>query len=189
MLYYEADTAAYYGQLNKARDFSRQAIAAAERARRQAMRRIARGAVWERRGSKTECWRGAEILECTRRAVYFYVDAGDGRGQGKSRGICGCAKEPLPQDTVVQFDYVPTIYAAESRYLMGTRRARLSFCGRLRPTNWVWRPAGHYYNYMYPVYMRGQSYLAAHNYSGGCRVSENFELAGCGFERAMARWH
>src|SRR5258708_14333153 len=34
MLYYQADTAAYFGQLNKARELSRQAIAAAERAER-----------------------------------------------------------------------------------------------------------------------------------------------------------
>ena len=34
LLYYQADTAAYYGQLNKARELSRQAVAAAERAGR-----------------------------------------------------------------------------------------------------------------------------------------------------------
>src|SRR6266404_7379478 len=34
LLYYQADTAAYYGQLNKARDLSRQAVASAERAGR-----------------------------------------------------------------------------------------------------------------------------------------------------------
>src|SRR5260370_9256392 len=34
MLYYQADTAAYYGQLNMARDLSRQAVGSAERAGR-----------------------------------------------------------------------------------------------------------------------------------------------------------
>ena len=162
----EADTAAYSGRLVKARGFSRQAVASAERA--------------EEKETAAGCEADAALREAlfgnsadARRRAAVALGLSTGRdvqfGAALALALVGDAARALaddlakrfPDDTIVQFNYLPTIQAqfalnrndaskaieelqATAAYELGT------------PGGGAFTPA------LYPVYVRGQAYLAAH---------------------------
>jgi serine/threonine protein kinase/Flp pilus assembly protein TadD len=164
----EAFTAAYSGRLGTARELSRQAVASAERAeekevaasyevdaaRREAL--FGNAADARRRGA-------AALWLSTGRDVQYgaalaLASAGDA---ARAQALADDLGKRFPEDTVVQFNYLPTIRAqlalshgdsskaiealqAASPYELGT------------PANGAFVPA------LYPVYVRGEAYLAAH---------------------------
>jgi serine/threonine protein kinase/tetratricopeptide (TPR) repeat protein len=158
----QADTAAYSGQIEKAREFSLNAIAAAERA------------------GETETAAGYEARAALREALFG--NAARGRQQAVSAlvlsrgryvqfgaalalamvGDTSRAQEladdfarRFPEDTIVRFNYLPTINA----------QLNLSRNNALEAIE-VLRDAAPYemgdVGFLYPVYVRGKAKLAAH---------------------------
>ena len=167
MLYYEADTAAYYGQLNKARDFSRQAIAAAERAQRPERAAVCQAAAGLREalfGNGAEAKRnaGAALKSSNARDVQFISALALAMVGDKERAVefADAMKSRFPQDTVVQFNYLPTIYAQIALFDGDAPRA-IEFLRAATPYELGLAASSNYSTFMYPVYVRGQSYLAA----------------------------
>ncbi len=145
LLGYEADTAAYFGRLGKAREFSRRAVASAEHAREKetAASYEAEAALWEALfGNAAEA----------RQQVAAALGLSNGRdvqyGAALALALAGDAPHAqalsddlakrFPEDTLVQFNYLPTIHA--------------QLALRHRPVRTA----------LYPVYVRGAAYLAAH---------------------------
>jgi serine/threonine protein kinase/tetratricopeptide (TPR) repeat protein len=112
----EADTAAYGGRLRKARDFTRQAAASAERAdeKETAASYLAEGALREAFvGNSNLAQQGAAAaLRLTNsRDVQFlaataYAAGGDA---SKAQTLVDDFKKRFPEDTVAQFNEIPTI--------------------------------------------------------------------------------
>ena len=168
LLEFEADTAAYTGQLRKARESSRRAVASSEQSEEKetaasyegdaAVRGVFLGNVAESRK------RGAAALALsTGRDVQFQAAlalafAGDvARGQALADDLA----KRFPQDTIVLFSYLPTIHAAlalnrndSSKAIEVLQPAAPHELGQ--PGDGAFQPA------LYPVYVRGEAYLAAH---------------------------
>jgi serine/threonine protein kinase len=164
----EADTASYSGRLGKAREFSRQAVISAERAKEKetaagyeadaALREALFGDAAEARQ------RGdAALALSTGRDVKFGAAlalalAGDGsRAQALEEDLAKGFRE----DTLVSFNYLPTVRAqlAISRHdsLKAVEALKIAAPFELgQPGDSSFRPS------LYPVYVRGEAYLAAH---------------------------
>ncbi len=168
MLYYEADTAAYHGQLNKARELSRQAVAAAERAGRKerAAGFVAAAALREALfGNGAEAKRTAMIAlkPSNARDVQFVAAlalamVGD---RGKAVEFADGLKSGFSQDTIVQFNYLPAIYAQIALFDGSAERAAELLRGA-SPYELGLATSSNYSTYVYPVYVRGQALLAQH---------------------------
>jgi serine/threonine protein kinase/tetratricopeptide (TPR) repeat protein len=168
VLFLEADTAAYYGRLGKARELSRQAVASAERAEEKEMaagcevEAALREAVFGNAAEARQRAAAALVLSTGRDVQYgaalALALAGDA---ARSQGLADDLGRRFPEDTLVQLNFLPTIHAqlelnrddatkaiealqAAAPYELGT------------PGNGAFTPA------LYPVYVRGEAYLAGH---------------------------
>jgi predicted Zn-dependent protease len=168
LLAMEADTAAYYGQLRKALEFSRRAVASAEGAEKKetaagyevntALREAVFGNIVQaqKRAAATlklstgrDSWYGAALAQA------FAGDTAQAQKLGDD-----LAKQ-FPEDTIVKFNYLPTI-----RALIALNRNDASKAIE------ILQAAGSYELgiegqsglavSLYPVYVRGESYLVAH---------------------------
>jgi eukaryotic-like serine/threonine-protein kinase len=117
-LYFEANTAAYSGQLNKSREFSRQAVASAERAGEKD-----RAAAAEANAAISEALFG-NVAEARQRAMAATAESSGQDGQyaaalalalagdsSRAQGIADEMAKRFPDDTIVQFNYLPAIRA------------------------------------------------------------------------------
>ncbi|MGC1788242.1 MAG: protein kinase [Terriglobales bacterium] len=166
LLSVEADTASYSGQLGKAREFSRDAIAFSEPTEREtASTYEADAALTEALfGNTAEARHSAEAaLELsTGRLARFGAAlalalAGDGNHAQK---LAEELEKSFPQDTVVKFNYLPTIRAeiAVSRhdFMAAVEALKIAAPFELgQPGDSSFAPA------LYPVYVRGEAYLGA----------------------------
>jgi serine/threonine protein kinase/tetratricopeptide (TPR) repeat protein len=168
LLSYEADTAAYFGRLAKAREFSRRAVASAERAEEKetaagyeaeaALREALFGNVVEGRQRAA----AALALSSGRDVQYGAALAlGFARDARRAQELADDLGKRFPEDTLVQFNYLPTIHAQ----LALTRNNSSKAVEDLQtatpydlavPVNGPFTPA------LYPVHVRGEAYLAAH---------------------------
>jgi len=167
MLYYDSDTAAYSGQLGKARELTRLAVGSAEVAGRKERAAGCEGASALREalfGNGAEAKRAAlsALAHSNARDVQF-VSAlalalvGD---KAKAVEVADLLKSRYPEDTITKFNYLPTIYAAIALDDGDPARA-IEF---LKPASAVelgLAGGTTYSTYMYPVYVRGLAYLAA----------------------------
>jgi len=171
LLSVEADTAAYSGQLEKARKFSRQAIASAnlagerETASSYEADAALREALFGNAAEARQRSAAALVLSSGRLARFgaglALALAGDGDSAQKLAE--GLAKS-FPKDTVVTFLYLPTIrgQVALNRhdFLGAIEELKSSAPFELgQPGDTSFAPS------LYPVYVRGQAYLAAHQSS------------------------
>ena len=168
LLAMQADTAAYFGHLKKARYFSRRASdsarAAAEKetaasydaaaALREALfgntSRARRNATLTKLGGT-----GRDVAYCFALALAF---AGDVKGANTAENeLAG----KYPHDTMVQFNYLPALRA---RLQLSTAPQKALEELRLAAPYELALPAIGFYNWpnLYPVYVRGEAYLAAH---------------------------
>ena len=167
MLYYEADTAAYRGQLAKARELSHQCIAAAELANSNERAAGYQGAAALREalfgnGAEAKKSAAAALQHSSARDVGFvaalaFALVGD---KEKAAEAADLLKSRYPEDTIAKFNYLPTIYAAialddgdPARAIDFLKAALAGELGLAGGTS--------YSTYMYPVYVRGLAYLAA----------------------------
>jgi eukaryotic-like serine/threonine-protein kinase len=168
MLFAESDTAAYSGLLGKARELSRRAVASAERAKQNetaagyeagaALREALYG-----NGSEARQRAAAVLVLSTGRNVQYgaalaLAFAGDTVG---AQVLADDLAKRFPEDTSVQFNYLPTLRAQLALNHNNSSKAiealRIAFPYELGT-------AGNsvFSNDLYPVYVRGQAYLAAH---------------------------
>jgi predicted Zn-dependent protease len=163
----EADTAAYSGRLGKARELSRRAAASAERGEEKET-----AADYEAEAALREALLGnpgqaheraaAALARSNGRDVQYGAAlalalAGDG---ARAQALADDLAKRFPEDSVAQFNYLPTLRAqlalnhndakaiealqSTAPYEMGDPTETLNFVS------------------LYPVYVRGEAYLAAH---------------------------
>ncbi len=165
----EADTAAYSGRLRVARDFSRRAMDSAERSgeKEAAATYSATSGLREALfGNADEARRRATLVMARSAgrdvqygaALALAYDGDDARAQALTDDL----GRRFPEDTIVQFNYLPTLSAklAASRRnpsvaIESLRAAALYELGQTTFSNVGWTA-------LYPVYVRGEAYLAAH---------------------------
>jgi hypothetical protein len=168
----EADTAAYSGQLAKARDFSRQAVASAERAAEKE-----KAASYEVDAALREALFGNAAAGRQRAAAALGLSTGRDVKYGaalalamagdaaRAQALAEDLAKRFPEDTLVQFNYLPTLHAqlalsrndaskavealqAAAPYELGDPTEAFTFLS------------------LYPVYVRGEAYLARHQETG-----------------------
>ena len=165
----EADTAAYSGRLRAAREFSRQATDSAERAGeeeaaatysaasglREALFGYADAA--RRRASLAMKRPAGHDVQCVSALALAY--AGDDR---QAQALTAGLAQSFPEATIVRYNYLPTLRAKlalsngnTSEALESLRAAAPYELGQT--TYSIYRCT-----VMYPVYVRGEAYLAAH---------------------------
>jgi serine/threonine protein kinase/tetratricopeptide (TPR) repeat protein len=165
----EADTAAYSGRLRKAREFSRQAVDSAERAgypeaaatyfALSALREAFFGNADEARRRATLAMKhlAGHDLQYASALAWAYV--GDDERAQKLTDDLG---QRFPEGTIVQVNYLPTLRAklsvskGNASEALETLRTALPYeLGRTTYSSYGWSS-------LYPVYVRGEAYLAAH---------------------------
>ena len=165
----EADTAAYFGHLGKAREFSRRAADSAEREGEKetaagyyavsALREALFGDAAEARQQAA-----AAMVRPTGRDLDYAMAlssayAGD---DGRAQVLADNLAKRFPEDTVVRFNYRPTL-RAKLALLRSNPQQALDTLEAAAPYE-LGLPSYSYYNWpnLYPVYVRGEAYLAAH---------------------------
>jgi tetratricopeptide (TPR) repeat protein len=166
--YFAGQTAAYSGQLNKSREFSRRAVESAERAGEKEMT-----AGVEAAAALAEALFGNK-LEAQKRAVHALAlsngrdaefiaalalaVAGD---SDRAMEFADDLGKRLPDDTIVQFNYAPTVRAQLDLNRNEAARA-LERLQAARPYE-LGLASGNsnFSTSLYPVYVRGEAYLAA----------------------------
>ena len=157
----QADTAAYFGELQQARDFSRRASASAERAEERetaasyevdaALREALFGNAGEARKRSEAGLRLSTDRDTQYGAALALVLAGDGP---RVETLTDHLAEQFPEDTAVQFCYLPTIRALLALAVGDSSKAIE-----------VLEPAAPYEigvaAHLYPAYVRGLVYLTA----------------------------
>jgi len=170
LLALDADTAAYSGQLGKARELSHQAVASAERAEQNET-----AAGYEAEAALREALFGYTTEARERAAAALGLSTGRVGQYGAALALAFAAREQVqqieklahdlaqrfPEDTVVRFNYLPTTRAQlaldrdeASKAIAALRAAAPYELGS--PTAFVLSAA------LYPVYVRGEAYLATH---------------------------
>ena len=168
----EADTAAYSGRLGKAREFSRQAVASAKQAQQKetAARYEAAAALREALfGNAAEARQSAASamgLSTSRDVQYgvllalSFVEHAS-REQTRIEKLADNLAKRFPEDTVVQFNYLPTLRAQVAI----SRNDASKAVDALQTAAPYELGIPSYYGFsgaLYPVYVRGQAYMAAH---------------------------
>ncbi len=163
-LVYEANTAAYSGQLANAQVFSSRAVASAKRAEEHEA-----AARYEVEAALMEALFG-NVAEARHR-----IDSAPGLSMGRdlqyrvavvntltgdsarAQALADDLDKKFPEDTVVRFNYLPTLHAQLALRRNDTAKA-IEVLQAARPYE-----LGDVGNFsLYPVYVRGEAYLAAH---------------------------
>jgi DNA-binding winged helix-turn-helix (wHTH) protein len=179
LLALEADTAAYFGHLGKAREFLRQAEDTAELAaeKEPAAGYYAVSAVREALFGNADRARQQAILAKGRASgrdmdyglALAIAYAGDA---GRAQALADDLDKRFPEDTVVQFNYLPTL-RAKLELLHSNPQEALVILRAASPYE-LGLPSLSYYNWpnLYPVYVRGEAYLADHQ---GSKAAAEFQ--------------
>jgi eukaryotic-like serine/threonine-protein kinase len=168
LLYFEADTAAYSGRLGKAREFSRRAVASAERADETetaascevgaALREAFFGNAPEARQRAVAALALSRGRDVQYGATLALALAGD---SARARALADDLGKRFPKATMVQFNYLPTLHAQLALNHNDAPKAVEAL--QVATPYEVGEPAiGAFTPALYPVYVRGQAYLAAH---------------------------
>ena len=157
----EADTAAYYGQIGKARGFSRRAVASANRADE---KEVAAGFEANAALREVLCGNRAEARQRVAAALALSTGQGAQYLAALVLSLAGDTVWPqkvaqslanqLPEDTVVQFVGLPTL-RAQLALSSNEPQAAIEFLQLAAPYE-----SGEALS-LYPAYVHGQAYLAA----------------------------
>jgi eukaryotic-like serine/threonine-protein kinase len=168
LLILEADTAAYFGRLKDAREFSRRAVDSAERAQEKEP-----AATYFALSGLREAWfgntdqaqrRAAQAMHRTvSRDVQYgnaltFAYSGD---EGRAQSLTDDLAKRFPEDTIVQFNYLPTL-RAKLALNRGSGSEAIEILRTAAPNELGQTTSGTYgWTALYPVYVRGEAYLAA----------------------------
>jgi predicted Zn-dependent protease/predicted Ser/Thr protein kinase len=163
----EAGTAAYSGRLGKAREFSRRAVASAERTEEKetaalyeadaALREALFGNAAEARQRAAAALRLSNGRDVQYGAALALTLAGDAT---RAQVLAEDLSKRFPEDTVVQFNYLPALRAqlalkrSDASKAIETLRAATPYE--------FGSPTVGGYPALYPVYVRAEAYLASH---------------------------
>jgi serine/threonine protein kinase/Flp pilus assembly protein TadD len=171
----EADTAAYSGRLGKAREFSRQAIASAEHAEEKetaagfevdaAVREALFGNSREARERVHAALALSTARDIQNGAALALALLGDAP---RAQALADDLAKSFPDDTLVQFNYLPTIRAQLA--LIRNDPVKSSATGSAKAIETLHAAApyelgsgnGIVAAILYPVFVRGEAFLAAH---------------------------
>jgi eukaryotic-like serine/threonine-protein kinase len=175
LLAYQADTAAYSGQLGKARELSRRAVSSAQRADQKetaadweaeaALREALFGNVVKARNDAEAALalsRGRDVQAMVALALAVAGDA------ARAQVLADDLAKGFPEDTIVSFNYLPAI-RGQIELDRGTSAKAIELLQAAAAYELGQPPAVLLFN-MYPVYVRGQAYLGAHQ--GGAAAAE-----------------
>jgi DNA-binding winged helix-turn-helix (wHTH) protein/tetratricopeptide (TPR) repeat protein len=161
----ESDTATYQGKLSRARQLTRQAIESALRGEEQEAAGIyrAQGALHEvlvgNDESAKQQAREALALSRGRDVLGFSaLTLALARDSTRATQLSGDLAKRFPQDTIVQFNYLPTIRAA-----IRLANAEPSKAVEALAPATPYEMGGNFENLnflLYPIYLRGEAYLA-----------------------------
>jgi tetratricopeptide (TPR) repeat protein len=168
LLYFEAQTAAYSGLLNKSRELSRQALDASERAQQRE-----RTAGIEASAALTEALFG-NAPEAQQRAAVA-VGLSNGRDaqfiaalalaiageSARAQGLAEDLAKRFPEDTIVRFNYLPAIHAQLALNRNESAKALQLLQVAMPYELGIASGGSNFSTYLYPVYTRGTGYLAA----------------------------
>jgi len=169
MLSMEAGTAAYQGKLDKARELSRNAETSANRAgeREMAAGCAAAAALWEALYGNIERAKervyGTLALSNGRDAQYVAALAlalnGD---KGGAWALLEDLEKRFPEDTIVRFNYAPTLRAQLALIDPNGAAKAIEALAVASPYELGIPGSSTFWTNLYPVYVRGEAYLAAH---------------------------
>ncbi len=182
MLHAESLTLARSGQLQRARGMSRRAVELAQQAgqRERAAVFETAAAVWEALFGNLSAARqkANEALELSKGrdveygAAFALAVAGD---SSQAQALANDLEKRFPEDTSVQFSYLPTL-----RALLALNRGEPSHAIEVLQTATPYElavPGIDYYFFfggLYPAYVRGEAYLAAHQGSEAAAEFQKF---------------
>jgi len=167
LLALEADTAAYFGRLGRARELSRQAADSARRAGENESALTYEGVAALREGLFANVIHAGQRTALAKErsggpdkyyaVVLALAYAGDG-----SQELADRFNANFPENTVVQFNYLPTLRAKLALSHANPEQALVDL--EVAAPYELGSPASWFYNWpnLYPVYVRGEAYLAAH---------------------------
>jgi eukaryotic-like serine/threonine-protein kinase len=179
LLSVEANSAAFSGRLKKAREFTREAVASATRAGENET-----AAGYEADAALREALFGDPVAALQRvdAALVLSTNARDvefasaialalSGEAARAHALADSLAKSFPQDTIVKFNYLPTIRAqlAVSHHNSSEAIEALDIAAPFelgQPGDASFMPA------LYPIYIRGESYLAAHQ---GREAAAEFE--------------
>jgi tetratricopeptide (TPR) repeat protein len=164
----EADTAGYSGRLRNAREFSRRAMDSADRAEEKEVA-VTYSAVSGLRealfDNSDEARRRVPLAlgsTAGRDAQYFTALALAYAGDGKrAQSLTNDLGKRFPEDTIMQFNYLPTLRAklavnqGHATEAVESLRTAAPYELGISTGTYVWTG-------LYPVFVRGEAYLAAH---------------------------
>ena len=168
LLAMQADTAAYFGHLRKAREFSRQAADSAGRAGEKetaasyyavsALREALFGNADRAREQATLAKGRASGRDMDYALALAFAFTGEAR---RAQALADDFGMRFPEDTIIQFNYLPTL-RARIALLHSNPQQALDSLQAAAPYE-LGLPAFSFYNWpnLYPVYVRGEAYLAA----------------------------
>ena len=176
LLAFEADTAAYSGRLRAAEELTHQAMESAERTGEKEI-----AASFSATSGLREALFGN--AEEARRRAKLAIDRSDGvdvqYGSALALAYAGDAarardlKEGLakrfPEATLVQFNYLPTLRAKLALKQGNPQEALETLRAAIRYELGLTTFSDYRWNGLYPVFVRGEAYLDAHNGSEGRR--------------------
>jgi eukaryotic-like serine/threonine-protein kinase len=168
----EADTAAYFGRLKEAQEFSRRAVESAEQSRN----KEAAATYYAISGLREALFGKAE--EARRRtAVAMQISQGVdvqygsalasafARDDKRALALSDNLGQKFPEATIVQFNYLPTL-RAKTALNQGDASKSLDLLTAAAPYELGYSTYSTFgWTAMYPVYVRGEAYLAAHQAS------------------------
>jgi tetratricopeptide (TPR) repeat protein len=168
MLGLEADTAAYSGRVRKSREFSLRAMDSAERAEEKeaAATYVAEYGLREALlGNADEAQRRSALAiqrsagrDVQYGAALALAYAGD---TGRTQALADDLGKRFPEDTIVQFNYLPTLHA-KLAVNMGNASEAFESLRAAAPYELGVSTASVYgWTALYPVFVRGEAYLAA----------------------------
>jgi len=175
----EADTAAYFGRLREAREFTMRAMESAERAGEKekattfsaasGLREALFGNAGEARRRATLAMEHSDGVDVQYASALALAYAGDA---GRAQNLTENLNKRFPEATIVQFNYLPTLRAklainrGNASEAFETLRAAAPYeLGRTTFSNYSW-------NGLYPVFVRGDAYLSAHQ---GSQAAAEFQ--------------
>ena len=168
----EADTGAYSGQLAKARELSRRAVASAQRAQEKetaagyeasaALREALFGYPTEARQRAAAALALSTGRDVQSRAALALALIGDA---GRAQALASDLNKRYPEDTIVQLELLPSLNAQLALIRNDATKA-IEALQAAAPYE-LGTAAG-----LHPIYMRGQAYLAAHE---GSKAAGEFQ--------------
>ncbi|MBS0569777.1 MAG: protein kinase [Proteobacteria bacterium] len=164
-----AETAAYHGQIELARRLTGDAMDAAQRAGEQepaatyqamsAVREALAGNLQEAQQRARDALQRAPARDVQYGAALVFALVGDDR---RAAALADELASQYPQDTLVQFNYLPTV-RAKLALDRGDAAAALDILRVATPYELgVTRHSALGWTSLYPIFMRGEAHLAAH---------------------------